>query len=384
VLPDISVVWVILAVLLLAVALDRLLFKPLLRTMRERETAIKSAMELAQSAADKAEAATAEFNAKVGAARADLYKQMDDRRKAAEQYRAEVMAKTREEVDASLAAAKVQLDQQAAAAKAQLEAEADTLGREIAQKVLGRTASVLLLFAVTLFFSAATVSAQEHAPATAHEATSAPAAQPAAAAAPAEHASAPANAPAEAVPEHAAAAEHVAKAEHGGAEGEHGGGEHGSSIIGMVAKLFNFAILAGTLVYFLRAPLAEYLTGRKAQIRSELVKAADMKTSAATQLAAVDEKLAALPGELDALRQSGAAEVATEEARIRELAGKERERLLTQMNREIELHGKTAERELVRVAADRAVAAAEREIAGSMTPADHARLQDRYVAMVGK
>ena len=109
-LPDISVVWVLLAVLMLAFALDRLLFKPLLRVMQERDATVKSAMDLAQAAAAKADAATAEFDTKVGAARADLYKQMDERRRAAEAYRADLMAKTRADVDASLAAARTQLN----------------------------------------------------------------------------------------------------------------------------------------------------------------------------------------------------------------------------------------------------------------------------------
>ena len=91
-------------------------------------------MELAQTAAAKAQAATAEFDANVGAARADLYKQMDERRKVAEQYRTDVMAKTRQEVDASLADAKTKLDAQTAAAKTQLEKDADSLGKEIAQQ----------------------------------------------------------------------------------------------------------------------------------------------------------------------------------------------------------------------------------------------------------
>lgn len=137
-LPDISVVWVVLAVLLLAVALDRLLFKPLLRVMQEREATVTSAMDLAQAAAAKAQAATAEFDQKLGTARADLYKQMDERRRAAEQYRAALMTQTRSEVDASLADARDQLNQQAAAARAQLEKDADALGDEIARKVLGR------------------------------------------------------------------------------------------------------------------------------------------------------------------------------------------------------------------------------------------------------
>jgi F-type H+-transporting ATPase subunit b len=138
VLPNLSVVFVIFAVLLLAIVLDRVLFKPLLRVIRDRDTAIKSALQLAESATAKAQAASAEFDANVTAARADLYKQMDERRKAAEGYRSELMTKTRADVDEQLARAKAELEAQTAQARARLDEDAEQLGRDIAAKVLGR------------------------------------------------------------------------------------------------------------------------------------------------------------------------------------------------------------------------------------------------------
>jgi F-type H+-transporting ATPase subunit b len=138
VLPNLSVVFVVLAVVLLAFVLDRVLFKPLLRVMRERDAAIKSALQLAESATAKARAASAEFDANVTAARADLYRQMDERRKAAEGYRQELMAKTRADVDEQLARAKAELEAQTAQARATLDEDAEQLGRDIAAKVLGR------------------------------------------------------------------------------------------------------------------------------------------------------------------------------------------------------------------------------------------------------
>jgi F-type H+-transporting ATPase subunit b len=138
VLPNLSVIFVIVAVLLLAIVLDRVLFKPLLRVMRQREAAVKSAVELAEQAAAKAQAATAEFETKLGAARADIYKQMDERRKAADGYRTELMAKTKADVDAQLASARQALEAQTQQARASLDTDAKELGREIADKVLGR------------------------------------------------------------------------------------------------------------------------------------------------------------------------------------------------------------------------------------------------------
>jgi len=139
VLPDLSVLWVIVAILLLAVVLNLWLFKPVLRVIRERETAVQSAMQMAENATATAKAASAEFDAKMGAARADLYRQLDERRKAGDAYRNELMAKTQDEVHKTLADARTQLDRQVAQARTTLEHDADQLGREIADKVLGRT-----------------------------------------------------------------------------------------------------------------------------------------------------------------------------------------------------------------------------------------------------
>ena len=137
-LPDLSVIFVLAAVILLAVVLDRVLFKPLLRVMRERAEAVSSAISLAERARAKAEAAASEFDAKVTAARTDLYKQMDERRKAADGYRADLMAKTKTEVDSQLSAARETLRTQADQARETLDRDAEALGQQIAAKVLGR------------------------------------------------------------------------------------------------------------------------------------------------------------------------------------------------------------------------------------------------------
>jgi F-type H+-transporting ATPase subunit b len=164
------------------------------------------------------------------------------------------------------------------------------------------------------------------------------------------------------------------------AEGAHGAeAAHGSPILDMVARLVNFAVLAGTLVYFLRSPIRTYLGDRGRQIRADLVKAAEMRASAAAQAAAIEQKMAALPGELDALRRQGAEEVAAEEARIRQAADAERERLLEQARREIDAQLKLAERQLVAHTADLAVAIAAARVKSTITADDQARLVDQYL-----
>lgn len=139
--PDLSLVWVIVFVLLLSVLLDRLLLRPLTRVMGEREGAIRSARELAEASRARAQAASDEFEAKTRAARADLYRQMDEKRRAALATRAEIVAQTRSEVERSTEEATGRIRSQAAAARAEFDRSADALATTIVERVLGRKAS---------------------------------------------------------------------------------------------------------------------------------------------------------------------------------------------------------------------------------------------------
>ena len=158
---------------------------------------------------------------------------------------------------------------------------------------------------------------------------------------------------------------------------------HEESIVSVIARLVNFGVLAGALVYFLRAPLATYMSDRGAQIRADLVNANETRRAAAAQIEEIDRKMKALPGELDALRAQGAQEIAAEEARIRAAAAAERDRLLEQARREIDLQVKIAERELVTHAANLAVGVATERIKKNITGDDQQRLVDRYVQQLG-
>lgn len=154
---------------------------------------------------------------------------------------------------------------------------------------------------------------------------------------------------------------------------------HGSPWLDTFARLLNFAILAGTLVYFLRSPLAKYLVDRGTQIRSDLRKATDMRVSAAAQMTAIERKMTALPAEIETLRKAGADDMVAEEARIRSIAEAERARLVEQARREIDAQLKLAERALVARTADLAVEMAATRVRATITAEDQARLVDQYI-----
>jgi F-type H+-transporting ATPase subunit b len=141
VLPDLSVVWVIVLVLTLSVVLDRLLLRPVTRVMAERDGAIRSARDLAERSRAKAQAATDEFEAKTRAARAEVYRQMEEKRRAALERRAEMVAATRSEIVRTLGEATERVQAQVTAARTRIDRDADSLATTIVERVLGRKAS---------------------------------------------------------------------------------------------------------------------------------------------------------------------------------------------------------------------------------------------------
>jgi F-type H+-transporting ATPase subunit b len=172
-------------------------------------------------------------------------------------------------------------------------------------------------------------------------------------------------------PEGAPAAQH--------AEDDHA---EGNPIVTIVARLLNFGILVGLLVYFLRSPFAAYLASRSTQIRQDLVTAADMRAAATARLADIEAKMRALPAELEALTRQGVEDVKAEQVRIAQAAAAERRRLLDQTGREIDMRLRVARRELTEHAAHLAVGVAEQRIRRAITPEDQVRLVDRYASQL--
>ena len=139
--PDLSVVWVILLVLVLTGVLNRLLLRPMTRVMGERDGAIRSARELAEASQAKAQAASEKLEASIRAARGDVYRQMDEKRRDAMARRAQLVAGTRSEIERSITDAGRRVQAQSLAARGQLDRDADAIATAIVERVLGRKAS---------------------------------------------------------------------------------------------------------------------------------------------------------------------------------------------------------------------------------------------------
>lgn len=136
--PDITVFWVIGFLLTCVFLLNTLVFRPILRVIEARSKAVTDARGLAQSAADRATTANNEYTQKLNAARSDVYRGMDDKRRAALDARAAVVGATRADAERELADATRRLTQETDEARATLEREADALAGTIVTRVLGR------------------------------------------------------------------------------------------------------------------------------------------------------------------------------------------------------------------------------------------------------
>jgi len=221
--------------------------------------------------------------------------------------------------------------------------------------------------------------AADHAPAAAQPAPVESPAAPAQPAAGDAHAPKPAEGHAPAADVHGAP-----QGAHGEAAGHGGQEHHGESTLAFLSRVANFVILVGGLGYLLRKPFAAHILNRGQQIRADLVSARETSAAAAAQLAEIDKKLQALPGEIETLKARGKQEIAAEEGRIRQAAEAERHRLIEQTRREVDLQVRLAKRELTEHAADLAVSLATQKIKQAITPDDQARLVDRYVTEMRK
>lgn len=136
--PDISTLWVVFFLLLTTFFLNTLIFQPLLKVIDQRTNAVRGARELAESAATKATAAAAEYDAKLNAARTEVYTQIDETRRAALDKRATLLADTRDAIAREAQSATARVSQESADARASLDRDASTLANAIVTRVLDR------------------------------------------------------------------------------------------------------------------------------------------------------------------------------------------------------------------------------------------------------
>lgn len=122
--------------LLLYLVYHFLVHKPLMAILAERRSRTEGAIERARADVAAAEAKTAEYEARLREARANVFRQQEERRKRAQEARASVVAAARAKAEGEVKAAKTALEADIDVAKAGLKSESDRLANEIIRSIL--------------------------------------------------------------------------------------------------------------------------------------------------------------------------------------------------------------------------------------------------------
>jgi F0F1-type ATP synthase membrane subunit b/b' len=128
-------------VLLLNFYLKAMFFKPLEKVLRERYEATEGARKLAAESIARAAARTAEYEAAIRAARAEVYQAQDQVHTQIEERRAAELADARHRSEAAVRQAKAQLAADVEDAKRSLALDAESLSSQIADAILARRAA---------------------------------------------------------------------------------------------------------------------------------------------------------------------------------------------------------------------------------------------------
>jgi F-type H+-transporting ATPase subunit b len=130
-----------LLVVLLHFYLKFVFFKPLEKVLHQRYEATEGARKLAEQSLERAAAKTAQYEAAIRAAKAEIYQLQEQLHKQwQERETAEVLA-ARQRAEAMIREARAELAKDVAAAQASLAADSDALADQIAESILRRSAA---------------------------------------------------------------------------------------------------------------------------------------------------------------------------------------------------------------------------------------------------
>ncbi len=125
-------------VILLHFYLKGMLFRPLEKILKQREELTEGARKAAAASLAEAERKTAEFEAKLREARAEVYREQEETRRRWLDQQAAQVAEARAAMEASVREAREQIAAEAAEARTTLQGTSSTLADEIATTVLTR------------------------------------------------------------------------------------------------------------------------------------------------------------------------------------------------------------------------------------------------------
>ncbi len=129
-----------------------------------------------------------------------------------------------------------------------------------------------------------------------------------------------------------------------------------------VFEVFNFAILAIAVGGFLLKALPKTFRNRSSAIQKHLVDARTATEEASARLNSVEDRLAALDGQIAEMKAQSERDAAADEARMRAAVEDERKKILASADQEIAAATMHAQRQLQQYAAELAIEQAARKL----------------------
>ncbi len=116
-------------------------FKPMARVMQQRYLATEGAQKAARESLERAAAKTAEYEAAMRSARAEVYQAQEQLHRRLQEREVAELTEARKNAEATIAQAKAALAEDTAQAKASLARDSESLANEIADSFLKRSAA---------------------------------------------------------------------------------------------------------------------------------------------------------------------------------------------------------------------------------------------------
>ncbi len=149
-------------------------------------------------------------------------------------------------------------------------------------------------------------------------------------------------------------------------------------------RLLNFSIVVAILVYFLKKPIGNALSGRREDIEKALAEAKKVKEEAEAKFAEYDKKLNQATQEIVTISASIRKEAEMEKQKIIENAREQAAKIEQDAEKAAALEVEKARINLQQEAAQLAVGIAEELLKKNFTKDDDSRLIDEYMQKVGE
>jgi F-type H+-transporting ATPase subunit b len=147
-------------------------------------------------------------------------------------------------------------------------------------------------------------------------------------------------------------------------------------------EYFNFAILAGAILFVLLKYLPKTFRANRENIQRQLVDARTATEQAHERLAAIEQRLSRLDEEIAAISKQAEKDSVEDEARIKASIEVERKRIVEAVSKDIAAAGSAAQRDLKKFAAGLAVDRAAQRI--SLTEDDDRALMQEFAQSLGR